>query len=156
MNVDGRNLQNLTNTNHEANDFWPAWSPDGKHLAFVSNRDRWMHKIFVVDMDGKNLHRLIDQPFEQFNPCWSLDGRVIYGIPQDKMYIMQQDGKGVEEFVNIQDECWFRWSPDHRWIIWADLYQPPNWEVYLTNARTGTVKNLTEDSAEDRSPSWLP
>ncbi len=37
MNADGTGLQNLTD--HGAYDVWPAWSPDGRYLAFVSDRD---------------------------------------------------------------------------------------------------------------------
>lgn len=37
MNADGTDMQNLTN--HGAYDWWPGWSPDGRYLAFVSDRD---------------------------------------------------------------------------------------------------------------------
>ncbi|HEX6033550.1 MAG TPA: DUF5050 domain-containing protein, partial [Anaerolineales bacterium] len=154
MNADGSQQINLSN--HEANDFGPAWSPDGQQIAFVSNR-YGSHKIFVVDTkDGSDLHPLIEQPFEQFTPCWSLDGRITFGSAQDKRYIVQKDGKGLEEFVNIQNECWTQWSPDRRWIIWADLNIPPNWEIYLINPGTGKMENLTNSANDDQYPSWLP
>ena len=47
MNADGSNVRRLTN--HPALDCWPAWSPDGKRVAFVSNRDGG-HDIYIIEV----------------------------------------------------------------------------------------------------------
>jgi dipeptidyl aminopeptidase/acylaminoacyl peptidase len=51
----------------------PRWSPDGKHLAFVSNRDGAEMQIYVADADGKNVRQLTKigggvQPPMEFSP----------------------------------------------------------------------------------------
>lgn len=51
MDAVGKNLQKLTHDPRP--DSWPAWSPDGQKIAFVSDRDRNM-EIYVMDADGKN------------------------------------------------------------------------------------------------------
>ena len=44
----------------------PVWSPDGKKIAFTSNRDgNGLTKIYVMNRDGSNQHRLTDD--EQFS-----------------------------------------------------------------------------------------
>jgi len=75
-NRDGSEAYNLSN--HPAHDGWPAWSPDGKKIAFASDRERkenW--QIYVIDIDGNNLTRITDfdsQGAEFAKPQWSPKG----------------------------------------------------------------------------------
>lgn len=55
MDADGSDQRNLTN--NRAEDSKPAWSPDGKRIAFASDRDGHA-QIYVMDADGKNPRRL--------------------------------------------------------------------------------------------------
>ena len=55
MDADGGNKKRLTWA--EGSDFGPAWSPDGKRIAFVSERDGG-YEIYVMDADGRNKKRL--------------------------------------------------------------------------------------------------
>jgi dipeptidyl aminopeptidase/acylaminoacyl peptidase len=54
----------------------PAWSPDGKQLAFVSDRDG-TSQIWVIPIDGGEAKRITDVPTEVSSPVWSPDGRRI-------------------------------------------------------------------------------
>ena len=59
MNADGGNVRRLTT--HPAMDYWPAWSPDGKRIAFTSNRDG-NYEIYVMNADGSDLRNLTRHP----------------------------------------------------------------------------------------------
>jgi Tol biopolymer transport system component len=73
VNVDGSNLRRLTKD--PADDGLPTWSPDGQHIAFVSNRGgEWA--IWVMRPDGSG-QRLL---FPLGGP---LDGRVRNAAPHD-------------------------------------------------------------------------
>jgi TolB protein len=74
-NADGSDLRNLTN--HHAWEGWPAWSPDGKTIAFAGNRNAaW--QIFLMNPDGSNLRLLAATEGRGTSPKWSPDGRTIY------------------------------------------------------------------------------
>jgi TolB protein len=76
-NADGSNEVNLSK--NAAFDGWPAWSPDGKRIAFSSNRAGPANtgQIFVVNADGSGLHQLTSGPGGFAQPSWSWDGRRI-------------------------------------------------------------------------------
>jgi Tol biopolymer transport system component len=62
MNADGSNVIALTHTNPlafvPANNVAPTWSPDGKQILFLSDRDgKW--EFYVVNLDGTGLARVL-------------------------------------------------------------------------------------------------
>ena len=63
-------------TDHSANYRDPSWSPDGRHIAFDSNRGD-KAEIYVMGSDGSNPRRLTDHPAWAALPSWSPDGRHI-------------------------------------------------------------------------------
>jgi Tol biopolymer transport system component len=73
--ADGSNARNLTN--HPAFDGWPAWSPDGKLIAFASNRNA-RYQIFVMKPDGSDVRLVANTEGRATVPRWSPDGRTIY------------------------------------------------------------------------------
>ncbi len=68
MNADGSGVTNLSN--HRADDFGPAWSPDGSRIAFSSDRDG-NFEVYVMNADGSGQTRLTDNPGIDTNPAWS-------------------------------------------------------------------------------------
>src|SRR5438445_473926 len=57
----------------------PAWSPDGKRIAFTSNRSGQGFHLYVMDADGKAPQQFSDanNPFGYVFPAWSPDGKII-------------------------------------------------------------------------------
>ena len=74
MGSDGSNSRRLTD--HPAEDRSPSWSPDGRHIAFDSER-AGKAEIYVMGSDGSNRRRLTDHPAGDRSPSWSPDGRHI-------------------------------------------------------------------------------
>ena len=56
---DGKEVKRLTDQGKENR--YPAWSPDGNHVAFVSNRDG-NQEIYVMDVTGENQVNLTHSP----------------------------------------------------------------------------------------------
>lgn len=69
--VDGVSVTQLTTD--EADESGPSFSPDGKKIAFASNRSgHW--SIYVMDADGKNVMQVTNSRTHDLHPTWSPDG----------------------------------------------------------------------------------
>lgn len=73
VNADGSGLSNLTR--HPANDAAPIWSPDGRYIAFVSNRERtiWLRQLYVMRADGSDVRLVSDKCVGPFF-WWAVPG----------------------------------------------------------------------------------
>ena len=89
LNLADRKLTQITSGDYD--DSEPAWSPDGKWIAFCSNRtaepDRnFETAVWVVAADnqdqGKSIRKVAESPGEQPEPAWSPDGKWIAFITQ--------------------------------------------------------------------------
>ena len=81
----------------------PAWSPDGKRLAFESLRDG-NHEIYVMNADGSDQTNLTKNPASDRSPAWSLDGkRIAFDSDRDgddEIYVMNADGSDVTRLTD--------------------------------------------------------
>ena len=87
LGINGQDLQQLTN-----NDLWdiyPAWSPDGSKIAFLSIRDSSLD-IYTMNADGSQQELLYDSGFHDADIHWS--GDQIAFTSQSQLWIMNEDG----------------------------------------------------------------
>jgi len=90
---DGSGLRQLTNDIHK--DRFPRWSPDGKRIAFYSNRGgKW--EIWSIQADGSGLQQLtFNSPASAVNPVWSPDGtQLAYTLQGKGTYIIEVGKSG--------------------------------------------------------------
>jgi Tol biopolymer transport system component len=67
MEADGTNPINLSN--HPAEDFSPAWSPDGTLIAFSTNRDgNW--EIYALNVETGEITNITKNDWEDWFPAW--------------------------------------------------------------------------------------
>jgi TolB protein len=74
MDEDGENLECLTKG--QTDDFFPAISPDGKKIVFVSNQDD-QEDLYLVNSDGSDRTRLTRDGGEKKYPSFSPNGKLI-------------------------------------------------------------------------------
>ena len=160
MNADGK--KNITLTKGQASDFSPAWSPDGRQIAFASDRDRDF-EIYVMDTKGDNTIQLTNNLHTiDLEPSWAPDGRQIAFASKKNsiydVYIMNADGSNpVNLTQNPRTDRSPSWSPDGRQIIFASTRNLGIFDVFVMNADGSNPINLTQNPArDDWYPSWSP
>lgn len=75
MRLDGSGLQQLTND--PAYDDQAVFSPDGKHIAFVSSRGDGRAHLWIMDVASQRARQLTQGTGGDFRPAWSPDGQWI-------------------------------------------------------------------------------
>ena len=153
-------------TNNSAMDGRPVWSPDGRRIAFSSNRDG-KNEIYVMDADGSNVKRLTDNLADDVNPMWSPDGhRIVFDSERDgnrEIYVMDADGGNQLRLTrNNALDSTATWSPDGSLIAFASNrdtgypYNPYNLDIYVMNADGLNVRRIVDDPEYDVGPQWSP
>ena len=112
INADGSAFMALPTARELAG--YPAWSPDGAHIAYAGQSGSW--GIYVGNADGSNLIRLTTDSAQEDMPRWSPDGqelvfaRVVSGVSQ--LLRIGIDGAGeVKLSATAVTRGWPSWSP---------------------------------------------
>ena len=133
LNVDGSGVTQLTR-DAGANG-GPSWSPDGKQIAFVSDRGDGKARIWIMNADGSNPRILPNsqntnsEGFLGSQPAWSPDGTKILFTAYDacenqgavSIYVTNADGGKSQRLTKDSNGCgWYsspKWSPDGTKIL---------------------------------------
>jgi len=164
LNADGSRQKRLT---HEQGDpatprgllfqDEPAWSPDGRQIAFTSKRDGPVH-VFVMQADGSGTRRLTSTKSDDENPTWSPDGSEIAFTRAHDIDVMSADGTQVHRVGNDPaEETDPAWSPNGRWIAYARRMPGTSIrEIWLIHPDGSSRHQLTHRKSSSQSPAWSP
>ncbi|MBS4029788.1 MAG: PD40 domain-containing protein [Ignavibacteriales bacterium] len=158
MNADGTNPINLTN-NPNPNESGPKWSPDGTKIAFSSWRGGDA-RIYIMNSDGSNPTLLSNTLTWCGSPTWSPDGSRIAYSAWNGIYVIDVDGSNNTLLLDGGNCCISpgvgSWSPDGmKMVLFTDLFHG-NYEIYTIDSDGTNLVRLTNNSANDQSPSWSP
>ena len=150
--------------------YWHGWSPDGKTLAFVGQRDGDFD-IYSIPVTGGEETRLTTAKGLDDGPEYSPDGNYIYfnsvrsGLMQ--IWRMKADGSDQEQVFSDEYNNWFpHISPDGKWMVFISFDKsveghPPNKDVTLrvmslADKKISVLAKLFGGQGTINVPSWSP
>jgi Tol biopolymer transport system component len=145
----------------------PAWSRDGKRIAFEYNRDTAGRparnsEVYLMNANGTGLRNLTRKTGFDGDPSWSPDGRFV-------VFESQRDGNTELYWVDVRSskprvkrltkDPGFdgdpAWSPFGKGIAFTST-RTGNREIYLMKFDGSPLLNLTNNRGDDFDPSWSP
>jgi Tol biopolymer transport system component/predicted Ser/Thr protein kinase len=154
----------------------PAFSPDGKLLAYVTD-ERGNLDIVVQPRGGGTPIRVAETDADEAQPAWSPDGarlafcsardhggRLNFALGQEVLTELV-DGRGGDLFIApalggtavklVEDGYYPAWSPDGKRIVFQSN-RGGQWDLWTISSGGGQPVRLTNDAEFDYQPSWSP
>ena len=153
----GEEPQLVRQTSDPAEDRYPAYSPDGRTLAFASRRDGYWN-LYLRTVDG-TIRKLTDDRAYDGAPAWSPDGkRIAFDSMRDgnlDVWVMDADGGAP---VNLTAESPAGeidpvWSPDGREVAFTS-WRYGDQDVFSLDLETGALRQLTSSPADEHLAAW--
>jgi len=152
--------RNLTQSSgaHERS---PAWSPDGTHLAWLSDASG-EDQLMIGDQGGEGKPRAIPLPTLAYfaDPIWSPDAKhMLFRDTEAKLWVVDvASGK----FTTIDSDTYNEpgrgfdaaWSPDSRWVAYSKSLDNQLRAIFLYSLASGKASQLTDDMADAITPSF--
>jgi Tol biopolymer transport system component len=149
-------------TRDSTDEFGPAWSPNGKEIAFYSMRNG-IRQVFVMRAGGKGIQQVTTDTLQSHQPRWSPDGEKLVfnrstGPGQSHVYIVERAADSswsAPRRVTDDPGAGANWSPDGRWIAFAD----PAGRIRIVRPEGGPTRIVAAPELTGglrlRRPLWL-
>ena len=151
-------------TGGTANAHSPCWSPDGRWLAFVTDREgeltskdaqeqkkqgKGKGQIWLIPSDGGEAHQLTFMPHGASNPTWSPDSkRMVFSAAVGPLDEETEDGKILPK-VRVIDRLLYR-------LDGVGFIYERRQHLFLVDVGGGEPKQLTDGDWDDKDPTWSP
>ena len=122
-----------------------SFSPDGKHLAYMSDKSH-DDEIWLYDVAAKSHRQLTEQESRKGDVTWSPDSKKIAYTADNKIYMVNVSDGAISELAH-NPESGFRtigFSNDGHWMVYSRMNRDMNSEVYLFDLNERKEYNVTD------------
>ncbi len=138
----------------------PTWSPDGKEIAFDSDRDG-STDIWVMTLSTGEARRLTLSGAEDARPAWSPDGEwIAFHSDRDgdlNLYAIRPDGSGLRRLTSgANDESNASWEPNSRRLVFEERLDEQTWQLFVVDADGRGKRSLLPRPGSYLTAAWLP
>jgi tricorn protease len=137
-----------------------AWSPDGKWIAYLSDRTG-EYELYIRPQDGSGEEERITRDGEcyRFSPRWSPDSKkLLYSDKKLRLFYVDVERKEpvLVDRAEVSEIHDYVWSSDSKWIAYSK--NNPAWfaSLYLYSVDKRKVHRITGDLTDDFSPVFDP
>ena len=153
------NTRNLTQTSG-VREQYPAWSPDGKWVAYVTDRTGEA-EIAVRPADGTGTEQILTDRRKGYlyDPAWAPDSKKIaFSDSEHALWILNvQDRKLTNVDSNPRAEMHdFAWSPDALWLAYSKAADNDLRQIYLYSLTSARATQVTGARTSDFDPTFDP
>jgi tricorn protease len=152
--------RNLTHSSG-AHDKWPAWSPDGGSIAYISDASG-EEELYIAPQDGLKPAQQITRGGSamRYQPEWSPDGkRIAFSDKDGKVFVVTLSDRRMIEIADaphgqIRD---YVWSPRSNFLAFSFDEGPNRFSsVYVFSVADGKLHKVTDEMFNSYSPAWDP
>lgn len=130
----------------------PAWSPDGRRIAYVAPAELGATDLYVADADGSHRAPLTrSEASDEFSPDWAPDGRSLVVERNGILVVVRADG-AVERVLTAGREP--AWSKSGRIAFVSD--RSGSEDLYAIDSTGRGLRRLTTSPAVESAPAWSP
>jgi tricorn protease len=151
-------VRNLTNS-VDAHDRSPAWSPDGRSIAWFSDKSG-EYQLYIGSQDGKGEPRAIKVAGEGFynSPLWSPDSQKIAYWDNSQSVYWVDAASGVSKKIASQPiygpvmVISYDWSPDSKWLAYGMNNKANVTTVYVHSIEQGKSFQVSDGLSDVHNP----
>jgi tricorn protease len=150
--------RNITQSSGVA-DRAPAWSPDGKKIAWFSDKSG-EYQLVVADQFGENPKSIALNNTFYFRPQWSADNKhIAFTDTHYNLWVVNTESGEVknvdtDRFAHPNRSMNPIWSPDGRWIAYARQMDNSFKVIKVYDTQTEEVHQITDAMADAIDPVW--
>jgi len=150
-------VRNLTKSSN-AHDKMPAWSPDGKYIAFLSDKTG-EEELYIIPQDGSGPMEQLTTggQAQRYNPVWSPDGKKIAFSDKDgKVFVVTVGTKQVQQVADARDGqiSDYDWSPKGNYLAFSMNQTNGVSCVYIWSAADNKLNRVTPLMSNANSPAF--
>ncbi len=152
---DVRNLTNSSGSRDES----PAWSPDGKYIAYISDKSG-DDEIYLVDQMGKEPEKkLTSTGHFKRGIVWSPESdRILYSTEANELFMLGIDGS-EPVLVNRnehRDITTYHWSPDGKWVAYDFARRNRARDIFIYDVKKKEHHQITFSLSDETEPYFTP